>query len=102
MWQDGEADRRKKGTARNLKVKHSGLLWGPRRRRPPGEACPAAQRRPAGACTGPQEAHGEGRGREGLGRSGQASPYLEKGGGGKEEVHGDREETGAEPRNGLE
>lgn len=44
---------------------------------------PAAQSGPAGACTGPQKAHGEGSGGEGLERSGQPSRDLETGGGGR-------------------
>lgn len=28
-WWDGEADRSRKGTARNLQLKRAGLLWGP-------------------------------------------------------------------------
>lgn len=51
---------------------------------------------PAGVCTNPQEAHGEGRGWGGV-----AKPPLtwtrEYG----EEVCGDREELGVEPRNGA-
>lgn len=27
-WQDGEAERSRKGTARNLRVKRAGLPWG--------------------------------------------------------------------------
>lgn len=92
---------------RNLKVKRAGLLWGPRRRQPPlGRPAhmglhPAAQSGPAGACTSPHKG-GEGRGEAveewptlpGLGEGRRA--------GEEEEVCGDREELGVEPRNRLD
>lgn len=76
-WQMGKQTRERRHL-RNPKVKRAGLLWGPRRRQaPPGRPAhmglrPAAQSDPAGACTGPQEAHGEGNG--GRGCRGVASP----------------------------
>lgn len=63
---------------------------------------PAAQSGPAGACTGPQKAHGERSGGEGLARSGQPSRTWRRAEGGEEEVCGDREELGVEPRNRLD
>ena len=80
-WWDGEADRSRKGTARNPQVKRAGLLWGPgeggrgvgagRGACPdgPSPSCPECT---AGACTGPQEA----RGRGGAGKRGGVSSPL--------------------------
>lgn len=44
---------------------------------------PAAQSGPAGACTGPQKAHGERSGGEGLARSGQPSRTWRRAEGGR-------------------
>lgn len=106
-WQMGKQTRERR-RLRNLKVKRAGLLWGPRRRQPPlGRPAhmglrPAAQSGPAGACTGPQKAHGEGSG--GRGWRGVASPpgTWRREEGGEEEVCGDREELGVEPTNRLD